>query len=344
MSERMLVTIVFSDAVGYSKLAHEQEDAAVALIESDFAIFRDIVAKHQGEVIKSTGDGLLMIYGSAVAGVQATLEMARALAARDPEHHVLQHRFGIHLGDVIRSENDVIGDGVNIAARLQNEAPVGGIALSRTIYDVVSGKTHIPAIRIGETQLKNITKPVEMWHIMPGALDLSASIERSPNAVKALPRWMFAVGLVAIIVVAFLVWKFPSRPQGAASATSTTPSQPKAVPASKLSVKEAKQGVMLEGANAGKPCLSIWISKDSTIPAGAHKYHLAVDLAWPNQPSHHYEVSAYVALREGEDELIQVPFSLIRPAGIPAGTRGQLALTVEGETGNATFKMGDGAE
>ncbi len=329
-SERALVTIVFSDAVGFSKLAHESEEQALALIEQDFEIFREVAAQHRGEVIKSTGDGLLIVYQSAVEGVQSTLTMVKAMAARPNTRPQLKHRFGIHLGDVTRTENDVVGDGVNIAARLQSEAPIGGIALSRTIYDVVSGKTFIPAIRMGETQLKNITRPVEMWHIMPDALD--AVSPSAPVVSKSKLPPALAISL-AVVFVATVTTFFVTR----GSKSSPSPKPAIEVPQSGLIVTQASQGTMGSGPDAGEGSLDFVISGKSTIPSGVTAYELSAKLEEEGGLEYPYTVKAQMAFTPGTDEVIQIPLKLVNPKGVTANTKGTYELTVAGKTASGEF-------
>lgn len=339
MKGRELATIVFSDAVGYSRLAGEDEETALRLLDEDFDLMRRVTREHGGEVVKNTGDGLLIIFSSAVAGTTATVQMVRELSLRPGNSRRLAHRFGIHLGDIIRTDGDVAGDGVNIAARLQTEAPVGGIALSRTVYDVVAGKTPIPAICIGERQLKNITKPVEMWHVMPDALGTwQPSPERAGGSRRrGTIQTMYIVWGVVVVVALLCATYFLTRPQPVAE---TKKPPPVAQPQSRaLLLKSANRGAMLEGPHAGQPSLDVYVSKDSTVAEGVQPYRIQVKATLPDSKEHTYELSAMIAITRERDELIQVPLEVIRPEGLPEGTRGVITLTVDGETGEVTFRL-----
>ncbi|MBX7134906.1 MAG: hypothetical protein K1X67_19745 [Fimbriimonadaceae bacterium] len=174
--QRMLAAILFSDAVGFSQRAGRDETAAIEAIQADLALMTEVCHKWEGDVLKSTGDGLLMTFSSAVQAVQCALDIQRQLdekALSTFESEPLVHRMGVHLGDVILAEGDILGDGVNIASRLQAEALPGGIYLSQTVYDVVRGKVPLNAVFMGPRRLKNIDSPVPAWQVPP----LGASVD-----------------------------------------------------------------------------------------------------------------------------------------------------------------------
>jgi len=157
--QRMLAAIVFTDTVDSSKLMRQDEDRTLQLLARDLDQMKVTCEAFGGQVLKSTGDGLLMLFTSAVQAVSCALEIQRDLYKRNldlPKKEQLQHRIGIHLGDIFQQENDVMGDGVNVAARLQTEAVPGGICLSKTVYDVVNNRLPLYVNDLGERRLKNI--------------------------------------------------------------------------------------------------------------------------------------------------------------------------------------------
>ena len=138
--QRKLVAIMFTDMVGYSALAQRDERLAVELLEEHRAFMRPAFLKHQGQEVKTIGDGFLVEFASAVAAVNCAVELQEALARRNLDaaaERQLQVRIGIHLGDVLRHEDDIVGDGVNIAARIEPLADPGGIAITRQVFDQV---------------------------------------------------------------------------------------------------------------------------------------------------------------------------------------------------------------
>lgn len=168
--QRTLAAIVFTDIVSYSALMAANEEHTLDLLRRDFQIMTEVCHRFDGKVLKKIGDALLMYFSSAVKAVacakeiQSTLaEAARHLASED----VLTHRIGIHLGDVYFNGSDVMGDGVNVAARLQSEAPPGGICLSQTVYQVVKNPLALKVTDLVPKKLKNLPDSVSVYQIPP---------------------------------------------------------------------------------------------------------------------------------------------------------------------------------
>ena len=169
-AERALAAIVLTDAVSFSARMSVDEEGTLALIQRDLDLIAEQCECFGGKVLKSTGDGLLMSFYSAVQAVLCSQEVQKQLTTLaeglQPEDY-LQHRIGIHLGDVLFSQDDVLGNGVNIAARLQTKSAPGGICISQTIYDVVKARLDINASFLGPLKLKNIQEPVTAYQIPP---------------------------------------------------------------------------------------------------------------------------------------------------------------------------------
>lgn len=167
--QRMLAAIVFTDTVGFSALMRKEEEQTLRLVGRDLDHMKTACGAFGGQVLKSTGDGLLMLFTSAVQAVACALEIQRDFQKQNlelPKAERLQHRIGIHLGDVFQHGGDVMGDGVNIAARLQTEAVPGGICLSQTVFDVVNNRLPFYVNDLGARTLKNIGK-VTAYQISP---------------------------------------------------------------------------------------------------------------------------------------------------------------------------------
>src|SRR5262249_33620390 len=148
--QRKLAAIMFTDMVSYSALAQRNEALALELLEEHRRIVREILPKHDGREVKTTGDGYLIELSSALAAVQCAIEIRRALAERtqeQPPARQVRIRIGLHLGDIVRSDGDVYGDGVNIAARIEPLAEPGGICVSRAIWEQVQNKVDQPLVR-----------------------------------------------------------------------------------------------------------------------------------------------------------------------------------------------------
>lgn len=166
--ESALAAIAFTDVESFTPKMAADEKHTLGLIQRDFDIMRQVCDRFGGQILKSLGDGLLMYFVSAEKAVSSAIEIQKTFAitaANLPEREVLIHRIGIHLGDVIFSGNDVMGNGVNIAARLQTIAAPGGICLSQTVYDVVKNHISLSASYGGLRKLKGIDEPVSVYQI-----------------------------------------------------------------------------------------------------------------------------------------------------------------------------------
>jgi adenylate cyclase len=184
---RKLAAIMFTDMVGFSALSQRDEALALDLLEEHRRIFRGIIPNHAGREVKTTGDGFLLEFNSALAAVLCAVEMQRALQARNasgPEERAVRVRIGIHVGDVVTSEGDIHGDGVNIASRIEPLAAPGGICVSEDVKRQVQNKIPELFVKIGAAPLKNIHAPMEIYQIQLG--DQSSPIIRT-GATRAEP-------------------------------------------------------------------------------------------------------------------------------------------------------------
>lgn len=183
--QRALAAIVFTDVVSFSALMQRDEVNTLRRLDRDFATMRTMCAEHEGAVLKTTGDGLLLYFNSAVQAVACALALQRHFAEQKktlPAGDALTHRIGIHLGDVFIGEQDIMGDGVNIAARIQSEAEPGGICISQTVYDVVKNKLTLHATHLGPRDLKNITQSIPIYRLLLEAQALEAGHRIEPPA------------------------------------------------------------------------------------------------------------------------------------------------------------------
>jgi len=185
--QRRLVAIVVADVVGYSRLMEADEVATLDnLRELRTGIIEPAVMRHKGRIFKVMGDGFLIEFGSAVEAVAAALEMQRATAAVEAsEDRRLLLRIGVNLGDVIDEGSDVLGDGVNVAARLERQAAPGGICISAGVHGEIVGEIGERFFDAGERYLKNLTRPVHVWH-WPDALPSILPLPENPS-IAVLP-------------------------------------------------------------------------------------------------------------------------------------------------------------
>ncbi len=216
-AERKLAAIVSADVAGYSRLMAEDEDATVRTV----AAYREqvglLVRQHRGRLVDATGDNFLAEFRSAMSAVEFAVQVQSVLGARNahlaPERR-MQFRIGVHLGDVRVEGDQLYGDGVNIAARLQTLAEPGGICVSAAIRDQLGTKLAVSYRDLGAQSLKNIPQPVRAYHVRtvePAAV---------PTAVTpAGRRWAVrtAIGVVAVAAIV-AAWRLWSRVDGAVSA------------------------------------------------------------------------------------------------------------------------------
>src|SRR6202020_333145 len=169
-----LAAILVADVVGYSRLAASDEDRTLARLRGLRSDLIDpAIAAHQGRIVKRTGDGLIAEFRSVVDAVRCAIEVQIAMVERNAgvaTDKRVDFRVGIHLGDVVEeADGDLMGDGVNIAARLEAIAAPGAICLSEDAYRQVKGRLELTVTDLGPTQLKNIAEPVRVYSLEVGA-------------------------------------------------------------------------------------------------------------------------------------------------------------------------------
>ena len=167
--DRKLLAILAADMVGYSKAMEADEGGTIARLRTIRAEFTDpAIARHHGRIVKLMGDGALVAFDSIVDAVACAEEIQIALAARNaalPEPERMVFRIGVNLGDVALVDGDVYGDGVNVAARLEQLAEPGGVMVSGTAFDHLQGKLDCPLDFVGEQQVKNMARPVRAYRM-----------------------------------------------------------------------------------------------------------------------------------------------------------------------------------
>jgi class 3 adenylate cyclase len=166
---RRIAAILAADVAGYSRLIGIDEEGTLARLKAHRRELVDPeIAAHRGRIVKTTGDGLLVEFASAVDAVRCAVAVQRGMAATDagPPEQRLQFRIGINVGDVLADGDDILGDSVNIAARLESIAEPGGICLSAAAYEQVRGKLEIAVTDMGAQDLKNIARPLRTYRVV----------------------------------------------------------------------------------------------------------------------------------------------------------------------------------
>jgi len=242
--KRKIAAIFAADIAGYSKLVAEDEEETLRRLASYRSVMDDFIARAGGRIFNTAGDAVLAEFSSAVEAVRCAIDIQESLRTRNlayPASRQMSFRIGITVGDVVERDGDLLGDGVNIAARLEGIAPVGGICISRTVHEQVANKLSVQFADIGEQQVKNIPTPVHAYHISMRPDDAAAEARAKapagkasgrPSAVSsslAIPIALVA-GCVALLIVGGLVYKFivqsgSPTPQTAATAAPPTGAQ-----------------------------------------------------------------------------------------------------------------------
>jgi TolB-like protein len=186
-----LVAIVAADVAGYSRLMGLDEVGTARTLREHRKVTDALVAKYGGRLVKTTGDGVLLEFTSVVDAVECAVSLQATMAERNqgvPEDRRMLFRIGINLGDILIEGDDILGDGVNIAARLEGIADPGGICISSSAYDQVRGKVPVEFSDLGDQALKNITRPIRAYAVGP-----NANINRAFPPPTSAPRLSIVV-------------------------------------------------------------------------------------------------------------------------------------------------------
>ena len=201
--ERRLATILMADVAGYSRMMGEDEEGTVAVLRGHREIFDALLKAHRGRVFNTAGDAILAEFPSAVEAVRCATEIQTALRTRNehlPPERRMWFRIGINLGDVIVQGDDLLGDGVNVAARIQTIAEPGGVCISGSVYDQIQNKLTLQIRQLGEKSFKNIAQPVRTFSISDdGALPVPGARWRR---LRKGPIIATVVGLIALVASA----------------------------------------------------------------------------------------------------------------------------------------------
>ena len=201
-TNRRLATIMFADIDGYSRLMRADEEQTLDDLRSHLAeLVGPVVERFHGRIVKTVGDGVLAEFGSAVEAIRAAVELQRGMFERNVDTPVDRRqafRIGLHLGDIIAYDDDVFGDTVNVAARLQGQAEPGSIVLSAGVYEQVRDKLALPFRNLGRRTVKNIDRPIRMY-----ALEAAVIANTDPSAVS--PARLFAGKRRALVVAGLAV-------------------------------------------------------------------------------------------------------------------------------------------
>ncbi|WP_168279726.1 adenylate/guanylate cyclase domain-containing protein [Rhizobium leguminosarum] len=214
--ERRLAAVLIADVVGYSRMSEIDEEGTRIRFHTDLhELFEPKIATHHGRLIKTMGDGILVEFHSVVDALRCAVKIQQQKAERNaalrPEQRML-FRIGVNLGDVIVEGEDIHGDGVNIAARLESLAQPGGICISGTAFDHTVHKAEVGFSSLGEQQLKNIADPVRVYRVLLDPSEAGKVVASRRPRRRAIILATLAALLIAAAAIVF-VWQWPSVPQ-----------------------------------------------------------------------------------------------------------------------------------
>jgi adenylate cyclase len=200
--ERRLAAVLAADVAGYSRLMGGDEEGTLARLKASRKNVVDLqIADHRGRIVKTTGDGMLVEFASAVDAVRCAMQVQRGMTSQNtsvPDDLRIEFRIGIHVGDIIIDDNDIFGDGVNVAARLEGIAAPGGICISDDAYRQIRGKVDIVFADLGLKKLKNIAEPIRAYAV--GNADSAiARLDDTLPKTNAMPQKRYFIVLAGIV-------------------------------------------------------------------------------------------------------------------------------------------------
>src|SRR6202035_255542 len=207
---RRLAAIVAGDIAGYSRLMEIDEEgthARVKRIERD--LIEPSIAEHNGKLVKTTGDGFIAIFDSPVEAVRCGIVIQQNMIGRNaalPKHHWIEYRIGVNLGDVIIEADDVYGDGVNVASRLEGIAEPGQVFISGGIYEQIKHKVVCGYESLGDRKVKNITDPVRVYRVLPDPAAFQQTRKRRENIL------IFLLSLTLLVIAGGALWYLLLQP------------------------------------------------------------------------------------------------------------------------------------
>ena len=282
--KRKIAAIFAADIAGYSRLVAEDEEETLRRLASYRQVTDDFIAKSGGRIFNTAGDAVLAEFPSAVEAVRCAIDIQESLRTRNmayPPSRQMSFRIGITIGDVVERDGDLLGDGVNIAARLEGLAEVGGICISRAVHEQVANKLSVQFADIGAQEVKNIPTPVHAYMVAMRREDGTYATPQVKKPAKAQgaaqPNWMWPVAVTVVSLAAIGVGGFlyftkletsaPSKVV-ASSAASPAPSAVAAPPATPAPAATAasRRSRRLTGARGkGRGACAVRIAADGRI-------------------------------------------------------------------------------
>ena len=253
MGPRRLAAIVAGDISGYSRLMQLDEEGThvrVKRIERD--LIEPTIVEHHGKLVKTTGDGFIAIFDSPVEAVRCSIVIQQNLVGRNaavPKHFWIEYRIGVNLGDVIIEADDIYGDGVNVASRLEGIAEPGEVFISGGIYEQIKHKLVCGYESLGDRKVKNITDPVRVYRVLPDAAAYNRTRRRRETILLTL------LGVAGVIIAGGVLWYLLQQPRSRVSELASAPksSPSPVVPSPPSAEKQAPPSAEKQAAPAPSP-------------------------------------------------------------------------------------------
>lgn len=211
--ERRLAAILIADAVGYSRLMGEDEKRTLDTLKAQRAeLIEPKISQHDGHIVKFMGDGILAEFSSAVEAVSCAIEIQRAIDKLNvdaPAEQSITYRIGINVGDIIVDGEDIYGEGVNIAARMESIAEPGGICISGQVFDQVKNKIDQPLEDLGEQKVKNITEPVRVYRVLSNSVPVPADGNPRRRLTTGERAKITSIAISVLLAGGVLIWVQP---------------------------------------------------------------------------------------------------------------------------------------
>jgi class 3 adenylate cyclase len=217
--KRKLTTILAADVVGYSGMMAADEEATLRTLRTYRGVIDELAARHDGRLFNTAGDAVLFEFGSAVEAVRCAIAIQEDLRTRNAQladDHQMRFRIGVNVGDVMIEGDDLFGDGVNVAARLEGLAEPGGVCISGSTFEQIKNKLSIGFEDIGPQEVKNIPQPVQSFRIVPGPVTVTADAKAAATANgRSAGRGRRAgIGIAVVVLLALggaAAWQFYPR-------------------------------------------------------------------------------------------------------------------------------------
>src|SRR2546430_7656604 len=223
-SPRRLAAIVAGDIAGYSRLMEIDEEGTHGRVKRlERGLIEPSISGHHGKLVKTTGDGFIAIFDSPVEAVRCSIVIQQDMIGRNaslPKHHWIEYRIGVNLGDVIIEADDVYGDGVNIASRLEGIANPGQVYISGGIYEQVKYKLVCGYESLGDRKVKNITDPVRVYRVLPDPASFNRTRKRRENILLVL------LSVTLLVIAGGALWYVFWQPHGTVGGQASAPVSP----------------------------------------------------------------------------------------------------------------------